>query len=115
MIGLAGGINVLVAHSLGAKNPKDTKEIVHTSACVSACAGVFFALIGVIFASNILELMNTKSELIDSAVLYFRIYVLYYGIVLRFFGVYGCGNCSFPRAWKNGCDDFSCDYGILCV
>lgn len=76
LIGIASGINVLVAHHLGAKNTKDVKEAVHTAALMSAGLGVVIMLIGLCFARPILELMNTKEELLEGAVSYMHIYFL---------------------------------------
>lgn len=76
LIGTSGGVNVLVALYAGAKNKKDLKEMVHTSAIVCAIIGVLMMVFGLGFARIILEAMSTKPELIDGAVLYFRIYML---------------------------------------
>ena len=76
LIGVSGGINVLAALHLGAKNRKEVTETVHTAALLSLMIGVILTLIGVCFARNVLELLNTKPELIDGAVLYIRIYFL---------------------------------------
>lgn len=76
LIGMAGGINVLVARYFGAKDKKSTVATIHTSLLVSLAAGVIVLLFGVIFSKGILEMMNTKEELLDKAVLYIRIYFL---------------------------------------
>ena len=75
LIGLSGGINVLVALHYGAKNKKELTETIHTAALVSLFAGLFLMVFGIVFTRKILELLNTKPELIDGAVLYFRIYL----------------------------------------
>lgn len=76
LIGMAGGINVLVALYIGAGNQKEIKETVHSAALVSIITGIFIMLIGIFFCGSILELLHTKSELIDGAALYLRIYFL---------------------------------------
>lgn len=76
LIGVAGGINVLVAQSLGAGRSKDTKELVHNAAILSGIIGILMLLIGQFFGKPILELLNTKPELLDRAVLYVKIYFL---------------------------------------
>lgn len=76
LIGIAGGINVLVAHHLGAKNTKDVQETIHTAALMSTAVGILIMLTGLLFARPILELMNTKPELLGSAVSYMHIYFL---------------------------------------
>ena len=76
LIGVSGGINVLVARSIGAKNKNDTKLYIHTSAVISLIIGLIIAVFGVIFSRTILSLMNTKPDLIDGATAYLRIYFL---------------------------------------
>lgn len=76
LIGLSGGVNVLVAHARGEKNPEKTSDTVHTSAIVSLAAGILISVVCMIFAEDILTAMNTKPELLDGAVLYFRVYFL---------------------------------------
>lgn len=76
LIGLSGGINVLVALARGEKNSKKTSDTVHTSAVISMIAGVLVAVFCVIFAKDMLSAMHTRPELLDGAVLYFRIYFL---------------------------------------
>ena len=91
LIGLSGGINVLVALHYGAKNKKDLTETIHTSALVSLVAGIFLTLVGVVFAGGILEILHTKPELIDGAVLYLRIY--FFGMPAL--AIYNFGNAVF--------------------
>lgn len=76
LIGLAGGVNVLVALHVGAKNTKEIKETVHTSVIVCFGMGILVLLFGIFFSRGILQLMHTKDELIDGAVLYMNIYFL---------------------------------------
>ena len=76
LIGLSGGMNVLVALRFGAKDKKGIIDTVHSSAIVSLGVGLLLLSIGFFFSRQILELLNTKSELMDGAVLYLRIYFL---------------------------------------
>ena len=76
LIGVAGGMNVLVAQAIGAKRPNDIKETVHNSAILSFIIGILTMLFGVFYGRFILELLNTKPELIDGAVTYVQIYFL---------------------------------------
>lgn len=94
LIGVSGGINVLVALHLGAKNRKEVTETVHTAALLSLIIGVVLTLIGVCFAEGVLELLNTKPELIDGAVLYIRIYFL----GMPALAIYNFGNAVFSAA-----------------
>ena len=76
LIGVGGGINVLVARGIGAKQDRNVQEIVHTSAILSLLTGILIAAFGLFFSRWLLELMGTKDELIDGAALYLRVYSL---------------------------------------
>ena len=75
-IGLAGGINVLTALAIGSKSKKDVSETVHSAAIISLIAGLMLLTVGMVFARHILQLLNTKEELINGAVAYLHIYFL---------------------------------------
>lgn len=74
LIGIGAGINVKVAQYLGAKREKDVKETVDTSLVLSAAMGVIIFALCFFLARQLLELLNTKAELLDKAVTYFRIF-----------------------------------------
>lgn len=94
LIGMAGGINVLAALYLGAKNKQSLKETVHTSFLISLLTGLFILVFGVLSARGIMQILHTKEELIDGAVLYVRIYVL----GMPALAVYNFGNAVFSAA-----------------
>lgn len=75
-IGLASGINSIVAFNLATKDENKIRKSVVSGFIISIVVGFFALMIGVVFAKNILQVLNTKSELIDEAVLYYRIYML---------------------------------------
>jgi len=91
LIGVSGGVNVLVARHFGARDRERLTQTVHTAAIVCLAMGSLLLVVGVVFARNIMELLNTKPELIDSAVLYLRIYVL----GMPALGLYNFGNAVF--------------------
>ena len=76
LIGMGSGVNVRVAQFLGAKQKRDTTETVHTSFILCTLAGIIIAVACFVLARPMLTLIHTKDELIDGAVLYFRIYAL---------------------------------------
>jgi putative MATE family efflux protein len=94
LIGLSGGINVVVAHYLGAKKEDDVRETVHTAALISLFIGIGILLFGVLFTRWILTTMNTKTELIEGAVLYLRIYFL----GMPALAIYNYGNAVFSAS-----------------
>lgn len=73
-IGFSVGANVLVARYYGAGKPDEVSETVHTSVMLSIIGGVLLAVIGIIFASPLLELMGTPENVLPLAALYVRIY-----------------------------------------
>ena len=94
LIGVSGGINVLTALYLGSGDRKGVRETVHSAFLFSILTGLTLLLIGAIFSKGILELLNTKPELIDGAVLYIRIYFL----GMPALAVYNFGNAVFSAA-----------------
>ena len=76
LMGLGSGVNVLVATHFGARSEKNVRESVSTSFFVCLTAGLLMLALGLIFARPLLELLNTRDDLIDSAELYLRIYFL---------------------------------------
>jgi len=88
-IGFGGGINVLVARYIGAKDDARLKKTEHTAFITCIVLGAVLLLVGVIFARPILELLGTKDTLIDDATRYFRIYMS---------GMIGCAVYNFGNA-----------------
>jgi len=88
IMGIGGAINVLIAFYIGKKNKDEINQMLHTSFIVCVLFGFFLSAIGMIFCPFVLKAMNTKPELINGAVLYFRIFML----VIPFMAVYNFGN-----------------------
>ena len=76
LIGMGAGVNVRVAHELGAENRKGTEETIHTSLLLCAIAGLLVCVVCLLFSGQMLSMINTKPELMDQAVLYMKIYAL---------------------------------------
>ncbi len=76
LMGIGSGVNVLVARYFGAKCQKDVEETVHSSAIICFAAGILILILGICFSRSLLELLNTKSELLEGASLYMHIYFL---------------------------------------
>lgn len=88
LIGMACGVNVLIAKYFGAGKNKDLKEAVHSSVLVCLMTGIVIMLVGIVFSKKILGILNTKPELIEGAVLYMHIYFL----GMPALAIYNCGN-----------------------
>ncbi|SHK55575.1 MATE family efflux transporter [Fibrobacter sp. UWEL] len=75
-VGLSIGANVVVANALGEGRPRSVSRGVHTSVAVSLACGVLLGLIGIFFARPILTAISTPADILDQAILYFRIYFM---------------------------------------
>lgn len=73
-VGLSIGANVVVANALGERSSRSVSRGVHSAVAVSFVCGVILALVGVAFARPILTAISTPADILDQAVLYFRIY-----------------------------------------
>ena len=76
LIGVGSGINVIVARFCGARDQKSAQETIHTAAILSLLIGLAVMGMGELLARPLLELLGTKSDLIDGATVYLRIYFL---------------------------------------
>lgn len=76
LLGLAGGVNAVVALFVGAKNSANVKKAVHTSIIICLIAGFLLLLSGLFLSRPMLLLIGTKKELINGAVIYLTIYLL---------------------------------------
>ena len=76
LIGMGCGVNVRVAQQLGAGQKENVRKTIHTSFLLCLIVGLTALVLCILGAEFFLSLMNTKTELIDGAVLYFRIYAL---------------------------------------
>lgn len=73
LLGIAVGTSVVVSQAYGAKNDATVSRAVHTALAFSLIGGVVFMGIGLALSSPALQLMGTRPELLDGAILYFRI------------------------------------------
>lgn len=91
LIGMAGGVNVLIARYLGAKRPKNVEDASHTAVIICLLTGIVIMAAGSLLAYDILRLLHTKDELIAGAALYLRIYFL----GMPALAIYNYGNAVF--------------------
>ncbi len=99
LIGVGSGVNAVTARYLGAHLHKGVSQTVHTGFLLCLFIGLIEMVLGLIFARPLLELLNTKDELIDGATLYLRIYLL--GIPAAAMYNYGNGVLSAAGDTKN--------------
>ena len=72
--GLSVGANVIIAKFIGENRKDKISNAVHTSFSFSILCGLFLLLVGMIISRPVLELISTPANVLDSAVLYLRIY-----------------------------------------
>lgn len=76
LLGIGSGINALTARYYGARDGRSVSESVQASFTVALTVGLLFLILGIAVSKPMLALLRTKDELIDGAVLYFRVYSL---------------------------------------
>ena len=76
LMGIGSGVNVVTARFLGAKRDRDVQETVHTALILCGIIGLAVMAFGILFARMLLEILGTKDELMEGAVLYLRLYLL---------------------------------------
>ncbi len=94
LIGVGSGVNVICARHIGARNSAAVRETVHTSLLLCILCGLLISVFGVLAGKGILQLLNTRAELLDGALLYLRIYVL----GMPALAVYNFGNGVYSAA-----------------
>lgn len=94
LIGMSNGVNVVVARCLGTRNDKDTSDAIHTAFIICLITGFCVMAFGLFGTRWLLELLGTKSDLIDGAELYLHIYSLGAPAL----GIYNFGNAVYSAA-----------------
>lgn len=72
--GLSVGTNVVVSKYIGARDDANTSKATHTSICISIVFGIVLMLIGILFSTPLLEMMDTPDNLLYFSSLYMKIY-----------------------------------------
>lgn len=73
-IGISVGTGVTVAHALGANKTETVHRLIHTALPTAIVSGLIVTIIGVGFAKNFLQLMNTPDTVLPLSTVYMRIY-----------------------------------------
>jgi len=75
VIGLAVGVNVVVAQELGSKDHNGVQRTVHASTVVGALFGIVVAIVGMAISNPVLALMGNTGRLLELATTYSLIYL----------------------------------------
>lgn len=83
LMGIAVGVNVVVARLLGAGDGEGVRRAVATQAVVAAACAVALTVAGLVLARPLLELLSTPPEILPRATRYLKVYAL--GFPFMFF------------------------------
>ncbi len=86
-IGLAVGVNVVIAKCIGQRNGAGVRAAVAATAQLAVFGGLLLFAIGTGVSRPILELLGTPADVLDQAVLYLRVY----SIGMPFMVIYNFG------------------------
>lgn len=75
-VGLSIGANVIVAKYIGKNETRKIHDAIHTAISIALISGALLLIWGLSVARVMLTMMNTPDDIIDLAVVYFRIYFL---------------------------------------
>ncbi len=73
-IGLSGGISVIVAQKLGARDYEGTQKAVHTAIPLALISGAFLTVAGFFYTRPMLLWMGTPDEILSLSEVYMKIY-----------------------------------------
>ncbi|MED1300764.1 MATE family efflux transporter [[Bacillus thuringiensis] serovar konkukian] len=85
VIGIGSGSSILIGQAFGAKNEDRLKAIVGTTLTFTFIIGVVLAIVGSIFAMDIMRLMGTPENIVEISVHYARILFISMPILFLYF------------------------------
>ncbi|MBC2458744.1 MULTISPECIES: MATE family efflux transporter [Clostridium] len=72
-LGLSVGIGIIISQYFGAKKEEQVKRAIANSTYVIGASGVVMSILGVVFARQVLQLLNTPPEILNDSVAFLRI------------------------------------------
>lgn len=98
--GLSVGVNVLIAQKIGQHKEQNIVPVIRTTMSLAVMIGIAGLIIGQCISAPLLGLIKTPSDILDSSVLYLRIYFVSYPFLLFYdFSaaiLRACGNSRYP-------------------
>jgi Na+-driven multidrug efflux pump len=76
LTGLAVGSNAVVARHIARGEEEKKEKAIGSSMFIVVAGGLLLMVLGLIFAKTFLTWMNVSEELLDGAVIYFKLYFL---------------------------------------
>ena len=83
-VGIALGANVVIATAIGSNDRDTAQKAVHTSIVVAVLGGLFVAAVGELVAAPLLSSLHVPEDVLPSALLYLRIYLLGMPVILLY-------------------------------
>ena len=83
-IGIALGVNVVIATAIGKKDENSVHKAVHTSIIMSLIGGLLVTILGELFIGQLFQMLNVPDDVLPYALLYIRIYLLGMPVILLY-------------------------------
>lgn len=83
-IGIALGVNVVIANAIGKKDHEMIKKSVHTAIMMSLIGGLIVLVIGQIGVATLMKALNVPDEVMPYALTYIRIYLIGMPVILLY-------------------------------
>ena len=83
-VGIALGANVIIANAIGRDDKETVRKSVHTSIMMAVLCGTLVAMIGELVAAPLLSSLHVPTDVLPSALLYLRIYLLGMPVILLY-------------------------------
>ena len=83
-VGIALGANVIIANAIGRNDREAVQKAVHTSIVVAVLCGILVAAVGELITAPLLSSLHVPDEVLPSALLYLRIYLLGMPVILLY-------------------------------
>lgn len=83
-VGIALGANVIIANAIGRDDKETVRKSVHTSIMMAVLCGTLVAMIGELVAAPLLSSLHVPADVLPSALLYLRIYLLGMPVILLY-------------------------------
>ncbi|QIW18897.1 MATE family efflux transporter [Bacillus thuringiensis serovar andalousiensis] len=100
VIGIGSGSSILIGQAFGARNEERSKAIVGTTLTFTFIIGIILAIVGNVFALNIMRLIGTPENIIDMSVHYARILFISMPVLFLYFSyttfIRGTGDSKTP-------------------
>ena len=75
-LGVGAGVSVVVSRAYGAGDVRGVHKAVHNGIALSIVCGIAISVIGLVFAPQMLQLIQVDPEIFEQSLLYLRIYFL---------------------------------------